>query len=96
MADKVTIDDLAVMVKKGFDRVDEQFEAMDEKFTGKIDALEYKMNCRFDQVMAEIHDIKVRLDALEKRTLEDSDAAVKELLDLKRRVNILEKKLKIA
>lgn len=32
MTKKVTIEDLAVMVKKGFDHVDQRFDEVDERF----------------------------------------------------------------
>jgi len=44
---KITIDDLAVMMKKGFDGVDEKFDGVDEKFDGvdeKISTLATKVD----------------------------------------------------
>ncbi len=54
---KITIDDLARMVQKGFKDVDAQFEKVDTQFE-KVDA-------RFESVDAQFKGVNVRLGNLE-------------------------------
>lgn len=61
-AKKLTIEDLAVMVKKGFDQtatrqyVDERFKSVDEKFKLMIESMDF--------MRADIRDIKITLGPL--------------------------------
>lgn len=51
---ETTIDDLAIMIGKGFNEMDKRFKKVDERFD--------KMDKRFDRMDGEIEDIKLRLD----------------------------------
>lgn len=61
---KITIDDLALMVAKGFSSMEERFDA---KLDFKIDALEVKMDKGFDDVNKRLDDTIERLDRMETR-----------------------------
>lgn len=49
--EEITTNDLAVMIKKGFDHVDERFEKIDERF-GKIDGRFEEMEEKIDNLEA--------------------------------------------
>jgi tetrahydromethanopterin S-methyltransferase subunit G len=92
---KITIDDLAAMVKRGFDHQDKKFGDRFDRLEKRFDSLENKV----DNIALEVSQIKKRLDKVEeilsktnKRTIEDDNMLGKEIFDLKRRVKILEKK----
>ena len=53
----ITNDQLASMIKKGFDGVDEQFSGVNNRFDG--------VNNRFDKVEARLIKLEIRMDALE-------------------------------
>jgi archaellum component FlaC len=63
----ITIDDLAVMVKKGFDGVDKRFDGVDKRFDGVDDRLE-----RIEKLILANH----------KRRIEKLETEVKELKEL--------------
>lgn len=97
---KVTIDDLAIMVQKGFLAVDKKFDDLETKLNKKIEGLRFEMKAEFASVRSDIRrlensldEIKERLAQLEKRSFEDSDALATEVVDLRKRVTILEKEL---
>ena len=82
---KITTDNLAVMIKQGFDQTDKRFDQIDKRFD--------RVDKRFDRVEG-------RLDCLEKGQEEiklklDNVAYPFELVELQKRVEILEKKLQI-
>jgi archaellum component FlaC len=60
------VDELAVSVKKGFDRVDERFEKIDEKFE-KIDEKFEKIDEKFNKIDGRLHGIDMRLNGIECR-----------------------------
>jgi len=75
----ITIDDLAVMVKRGFDDADKRFDEMSRNFDSvKKDIASLK---------ADVIDIRERLENLEKITLKHYNFEIQEL---KRRVRHLE------
>ena len=59
MSEKITIEDLAGMMKRGFDGVDERFNGVDKKFLG-IDE-------RFDEIDERFDGIDKRFDEVDKR-----------------------------
>jgi predicted nucleic acid-binding Zn-ribbon protein len=65
----ITIEDLAVMVKKGFDEMDRRFSKVDQKF---IDIDE-----RFDKIENRLDHLEVRFDVLEEKFDNLSDVVVK-------------------
>ncbi len=82
----ITIDELAVMVKKGFDGVDVKFERVDKRFD--VMATKAEMNRRFDAVVTKA-EMNRRFDGLEDRVLashqkriEKLEAEVKELREM--------------
>ena len=60
----ITIDDLAIMVGKGFESVDKRFDAVDERFNG--------VDKRFDKV-------EKRLDKIEKLIISDHRERIEKL-----------------
>jgi len=79
----IQLDDLAVMVKDGFDQVDKRFDQVDK---------------RFDQVDKQFNHLEKVVDTLEKGQEEiklrlDNVAYCFELVELQKRVEILEKKI---
>lgn len=53
----VTIDDLVVMVQKGFNGVDEKFEEVYKRFD-KVDGRLMKLEIRMDNLEAEVEEIR--------------------------------------
>lgn len=65
---KITIDDLALMIARGFRSVDDRFEQLEQrvdafevKINNRVDELEYTLNKRID-------DVGKRIDELESTT----------------------------
>ena len=58
-----TINDLALMVGRGFNATDKKFDGMDKRFDG--------MDKRFDGVDRKLFEVNQRLDIIEKVILED-------------------------
>lgn len=67
---EITINDLAIMVKHGFDGVDKRFDGVDKR----IDTLEGRINVRFDNVEA-------RLDRIEKGSIVRHEQRIEKLED---------------
>jgi len=77
----VTIDDLALMVGKGFQSVDKRFDGIDKQFEG--------VDKRFDEIDKRLDRMDKRFDRIEKLILTDHkerieklEIQVKELRDL--------------
>jgi archaellum component FlaC len=58
---KTTLNDLALMVKRGFDAVDERFNAVDKRFDG-VDSRLDNVEGRLDRVESRIISVENRLD----------------------------------
>lgn len=84
--ENVTLDDLAMMVQKGFDHVDKRFAAIDKRFD-EVDNRFEKIEKKLDLLERGQEDIKLRQDNCVYRF---------ELKELDRRVGILERRLKAA
>lgn len=82
---KITIDDLAVMVKKGFDESKGEINGVKDEMRDEMDGMRGEMNARFDNLERGQEDIKLRLDNVAYRF---------ELQEIERRVVLLEKKAK--
>jgi tetrahydromethanopterin S-methyltransferase subunit G len=54
---EITIDELAIMVAKGFERIDKRFDGIDNKFN--------QVDKRFDKVEERLDDINYRLSKIE-------------------------------
>ena len=67
----ITIDDLAVMVKKGFDSVDGRFDGVDKRFEA--------IDKRFDAVNKRFDKIDRRFDKIEKLILTDHKERIEKL-----------------
>jgi len=63
---KVTIEDLAGMVKRGFDSVDKRFEQVDQRFDS-VDKRFEQVDKRFEQVDKRFEQVDKRFDNLENR-----------------------------
>ena len=85
LATKEDLDNLALMVKNGFDGVDKRFEDVYSQLTS--------IDSRLALIQSEITDIKKSLAELEKRTIEDDNVLSGEFLNLQKRVMMLEKKV---
>jgi polyhydroxyalkanoate synthesis regulator phasin len=90
---KVTIDDLAVMMKNGFERLEDKIETEIASVRQDLKTEIASVRSDIARLQCDIDDIKARLVRLEKRTLEDADALAKEVVDLRKRVDYLEKEL---
>lgn len=81
---KMTLDTLAIMVQKGFLETAKQSDLIElEK---RVDALEKRMDYRFDMIVQELKDIRGRL--------KETDANAADILNLQLRIDKIEKKLK--
>jgi len=87
---KVTIDDLAMMVGRGFEAVDKRFDQVDErldKVESRLDKVEIKLDrvdYRLTQVEENQLDLKLRIDVLNYTKTTD---------ELRGRIVVLEKKV---
>lgn len=87
MAKKVTLDDLAGMVKKGFDGVDEKFEGVNKK----LDHHAEENKKEFSEVKKELKRVRVSISNLE--FIATEMVRRYEFLELKRKVEMLEAKI---
>jgi hypothetical protein len=96
---KITIDDLAVMGKDGFDNIDEKFERVETRFNNVESKLVDLENEQFELKKGQ-EIIGQKLDKLEKSQEELKDIVQSvygiEMINLKKRVEIIERKLDIA
>lgn len=58
---KVTLDTLAIMMKKGFDRVDERFIGIDQRFDSVENRLSH-LEANMSQILSDIDNMKNRLE----------------------------------
>ena len=79
----MTIDDLAVLVAKGFGSVDEHFEQLEQSVENKLKKLDQKIDQRFEGLARRIDDL-----AMNRSTREETKI-------LEMRVDRIEKALKI-
>ena len=75
---RITLEDLALMVKKGFDSVDRRFSAMDKRFDAMDDRFD-AMDKRFDR-------LESKFDNLEKIVVKDHASR---LVRLERKTEII-------
>lgn len=75
--EETTIDDLALMIKKGFDCVDDRFKKVDERFN-KMDERFDKMDERFNKMESKVDN----LDATLKNQYPDKTYLSNKLADL--------------
>lgn len=107
MSKRITIDDLARMVQKGFDAVDKRFDAVDTRLDGltldvsylktKVDEIEQRLN-RHEEILEEHTEELLWLRKhLEELAESKQDKQVyKEIEDLRARLARVEKKIGIA
>lgn len=86
---KITIDDLAIMVAKGFSKVDERFDKVDERFE--------KVEKDIKEMKYDLNEVKENLQATRNDVLNMHDKFVSSHTfdQLASRVTTLEKKAKI-
>jgi glutathione S-transferase len=82
--DKMTLDTLAIMVQNGFLETAKQSNLL--ALEKRVDALEKRMDYRFDMIAQELKDIRSRLKG--------ADIHAADILDLQLRVDNIEKKMK--
>ena len=80
MVRKVTIDELALMIGKGFRGVDERFDKMDERIDGMDERFD-RMDKRFDKMDERFDRMELKLDSLERRIF-----AIEDLLTEHRKI----------
>lgn len=92
--EKTTLEDLAGMVKRGFDRVDEKFEQVDKRFD------EMATKADMEKISKDVTDINYKVTQIDKRlfSLEEdiAEMKLKRYKDLPERVGFLEQKLGVA
>jgi len=82
---KVELEDLAVMIKQGFDEVHDKFEKVDKRFT----EVHEKMDLEFGVIRSDIRDIKGTLGPLVRGMV----SLEKDYSNLRMRVSYLEQKV---
>ena len=88
----VTLDDLATMVKKGFDEMDEKFRGIDEKFWN-IDKKFDNLGVKIDAMPSQRH-VDSRFDALEKSMTEKmTEPSITRDRALDKKTNVVAEKL---
>jgi hypothetical protein len=81
---KMTLDALAIMVQTGFLETAKRSDLI--ALEKRVDALEKRMDYRFDMIAQELRDIRGRLKEI--------DIHAADILDLRLRVDNIEKKMK--
>ena len=89
-----TYDELAIMIKEGFDNVDICFNKIDDRLNNIETRLD-NIDAILESMQRDIEDIKKRLNNLEKAFIEDSEVNSKDVLRIIERVRILEQQVKI-
>ena len=79
---EITIDDLAGMMKRGFDHIDERFDQVDKRFE--------QVDKRFDNIENKVNQIDKRLFSIEEDVAE---IKIKKHTELEKRVGLVERKL---
>ena len=99
---KITIDDLAIMVQKGFDETNEKLGGRMDKLDGRMDKLDGRMDKldgRMDVLEKKVDDgfshVEAGLDAINKNIKELDFVTKDEFDDLMTRVKYIEAKLGI-
>ena len=103
---EITIDDLAVMVQKGFAGVDKRFDGVDKRFDRletRMDGMEMRLEniesslrevrIEINQMWKKLEEIEGKLNHISKMAKQDIDMTIDEILDLKQRVGFLETEL---
>jgi len=99
---KITIDDLAIMVQKGFDETNEKLGGRMDKLDGRMDKLDGRMDKldgRMDVLEKKVDDgfshVEAGLDAINKNIKELDFVTKDEFEELMTRVKYIEAKLGI-
>src|SRR3989344_4865177 len=92
---KITIDDLAIMVQKGFDETNEKLGGRMDKLDGRMDKLDGRMDVLEKKVDDGFSRVEAGLDAINKN-IKELDFVTKDgFEDLMTRVKYIEAKLGI-
>jgi len=93
---KKEFEELAKIVKGGFDEVDSKFVTLEEKMATKedLEEMEDRLNSKIAAIQNELSEIRFELEALKKRVTEDTDAVIKDVIKLKERLDALEEQVK--
>ena len=92
---KITIDDLAIMVQKGFDETNEKLGGRMDKLDGMMDKLDGRMDVLEKKVDDGFSHVEAGLDAINKNIKELDFVTKDEFEDLMTRVKYIEAKLGI-
>jgi len=92
---KITIDDLAIMVQKGFDETNEKLGGRMDKLDGRMDKLDGRMDVLEKKVDDGFSHVEAGLDAINKNIKELDFVTKDEFEDLMTRVKYIEAKLGI-
>ena len=92
---KNTIDDLAIMVQKGFDETNEKLGGRMDKLDGRMDKLDGRMDVLEKKVDDGFSHVEAGLDAINKNIKELDFVTKDEFEDLMTRVKYIEAKLGI-
>ena len=92
---KNTIDDLAIMVQKGFDETNEKLGGRMDKLDGRMDKLDGRMDVLEKKVDDGFSRVEAGLDAINKNIKELDFVTKDEFEDLMTRVKYIEAKLGI-
>ena len=88
---KMTIEDLARMVQRGFLQLEDKFDRMEER----MKLHEEFTREGFKRIDSELRDMRARIDQLFEAVDEDTRAQYQEIIKLKRRTDLLEKEFKV-
>ena len=77
---ETTIDDLAIMVKHGFDSVDKRFDGVDKRFDG-VDKRFDEIDKEFVGVRKKFENIETRLNRIEKSLIANHERRIEKLED---------------
>lgn len=94
-AKKVTIDDLALMMARGFDELREdlggQIAAVDKKLSGQIDAVEKNLGGRIDAVDGKVSSLREEFEAFREEVRVEFKSLHFEIDQIKHRLDKIEK-----
>lgn len=84
---KQEFEDLTLIVKESFEKVDKRFDAVDSRLD--------HIDSHIFAIRQELEDIRHRLESLEQATKEDTDAFAKDILELRSRLTAAEKQIAV-
>lgn len=95
--EETTIDDLAVMIKKGFDHIDGRFEKIDDRFEkieSKVDNLEATLKNQYpdkNYLSDKLADLAVEIGTRIERKKKDDERFKRKVIEILKRNSLAEK-----